>query len=70
MKISSTGNSKIWQTLYINSLQKALDMEQKITKALPAMINKSTDSNLAAAFTDHLRQTQGHVAKVESFSEI
>jgi ferritin-like metal-binding protein YciE len=54
------------RSLYISQLQKALDMEQKITKALPKMIEKSTDSSLATAFRNHLTQTQGHVTKVES----
>jgi ferritin-like metal-binding protein YciE len=41
-------------------------MEQKITDALPKMIEKATDPELAEAFQDHLTQTEGHVAKVES----
>jgi ferritin-like metal-binding protein YciE len=41
-------------------------MEQKITKALPTMIEKSTDPQLATAFRNHLEETKGHVAKVES----
>ena len=54
------------RTLYINDLKKALDMEQKITKALPTMIEKSTDTELATAFRNHLTQTQQHVAKVQT----
>lgn len=65
MKLFSA-NIEDLRALYINSLQKALEMEQKITKALPAMIEKSTDPNLAAAFRSHLQQTQGHVSKVET----
>jgi ferritin-like metal-binding protein YciE len=40
-------------------------MEQKITKALPTMIEKSTDPQLATAFRNHLEETRGHVARVE-----
>lgn len=65
MKLFSA-NIEDLRALYINSLQKALEMEQKITKALPTMIEKSTDPNLAAAFRSHLQQTQGHVSKVET----
>jgi ferritin-like metal-binding protein YciE len=54
------------RTLYVTSLKKALDMEQKITKALPTMIEKSTDPQLATAFRNHLTETQGHVAKVQT----
>jgi ferritin-like metal-binding protein YciE len=65
MKLFSE-NIEDLRTLYTTNLQKALDMERKITKALPTMIEKSTDPQLATAFRDHLEQTRGHVAKVES----
>jgi len=65
MKMFSA-NIEDLRTLYVTNLQKALDMEQKITDALPKMIEKSTDPQLATAFRDHLRQTEGHVAKVEA----
>jgi ferritin-like metal-binding protein YciE len=65
MKLTSAHIEDL-KTLYISNLKKALDMEQKITKALPDMIENSSDSQLAAAFRNHLQETQGHVAKVES----
>jgi ferritin-like metal-binding protein YciE len=65
MKLFSA-NIEDLRTLYIDSLQKALDMEQKIVKALPTMVEKSTDPELADAFSAHLEQTRDHVAKVES----
>ncbi|HTH53141.1 MAG TPA: DUF892 family protein [Edaphobacter sp.] len=65
MKMFSA-NIEDLRTLYINHLKKALDMEQKITDALPKMIEESTNQQLAAAFSDHLKQTEGHVAKVEN----
>jgi ferritin-like metal-binding protein YciE len=58
-------NLKDLRQLYTNGLQKALDMEQQIEKALPTMIEKSTDENLKRAFTNHLDETHGHVTKVE-----
>jgi ferritin-like metal-binding protein YciE len=61
-----SANIEDLRTLYINHLKKALDMEQEITEALPEMIEKATDQQLATAFRDHLQQTQGHVAKVEA----
>ena len=64
MKLFSE-NIEDLRTLYIAELKKALDMEQKITKALPTMIEKSTDQQLASAFRTHLEQTKGHVSKVE-----
>jgi len=65
MKLFSE-NIEDLRTLYIANLKKALDMEQKITKALPTMIEKSTDPQLATAFRSHLTESQAHVAKVES----
>jgi ferritin-like metal-binding protein YciE len=64
MKLFSA-NIEDLRSLYIANLQKALDMEQKITKALPTMIEKSSDSNLSSAFNSHLEETRGHAAKVE-----
>ncbi len=64
MKLFSE-NIEDLRTLYITNLKKALDMEQKITRALPKMIEKSTDPQLATAFRTHLDETIGHVAKVE-----
>ncbi|MBA3915040.1 MAG: ferritin-like domain-containing protein [Acidobacteriales bacterium] len=53
------------RSLYVSNLRKALDMEQKITKALPDLVENSTDPELAAAFRNHLRETEGHVTKVQ-----
>jgi ferritin-like metal-binding protein YciE len=65
MKLFSA-NIEDLRTLYLSNLKKALDMEQKITKALPDLIERSSDSTLSAAFSNHLQETRGHVAKVES----
>ena len=54
------------RSLYISDLRKALDMEQKITKALPDLIENSTDAELAEAFSTHLAETEEHVRKVEA----
>lgn len=53
------------RSLYISSLKKTLDMEQKITKALPDLIENSSDPELAQAFHNHLQETQGHVSKIQ-----
>ncbi len=65
MKLFSE-NIEDLRTLYVASLKRALDMEQKIIKALPTMIEKSNDPQLATAFRNHFAETQGHVAKVQS----
>jgi len=65
MKVFSA-NIQDLRTLYVNNLKKALDMEQKITKALPDLIEKASDTELVAAFQTHLEETRGHVTMVES----
>jgi ferritin-like metal-binding protein YciE len=64
MKIFSA-NVQDLRTLYISNLKKALDMEQKITKALPDMIEKASDPDLVTAFQAHLLETKRHVTNVE-----
>ena len=59
-------HTKDLRGLYINNLKKALDMEQKIVKALPELIDKSSDTDLKNAFSGHLDETRGHVSKVEA----
>ena len=53
------------KTLYITELQKALDLEQKIVKALPDMIKAANNQELVKGFETHLQQTKGHASKVE-----
>ena len=65
MKLFSA-NIEDLENLYTTNLKKALDMEQKITRALPDLIEKSTDPELMAAFRTHLEETKGHVNKVEA----
>jgi ferritin-like metal-binding protein YciE len=65
MKVFSA-NIQDLRTLYVSNLKKALEMEQKITKALPDLIEKSTDPELITAFQTHLEETKGHVSMVES----
>jgi len=61
MKLFSA-NIEDLRTLYITNLKKALDMEQKITKALPDFIEKSS----AQAFRTHLEETKGHARQIEA----
>lgn len=65
MKVFSS-NIQDLRTLYISNLKKALDMEQKILKALPDMIAKTSDPELSTAFETHLNETDGHVQRVEN----
>ena len=54
------------RTLYTTDLKKALSMEQQICKALPDMMEKSSDAQLTNALRTHLRESEGHASKVEN----
>ena len=64
MKLTSE-HFKSLHELYIAHLKKALDMEREITKALPTMIDKSSNPELANAFRSHLKETEGQVSRIE-----
>jgi ferritin-like metal-binding protein YciE len=51
--------------LYVHTLRDIYYAEQKITKALPDMIDKTTDEELRSGFEEHLEQTRQHVARLE-----
>ncbi|CEJ14495.1 hypothetical protein BN1110_04827 [bacterium YEK0313] len=51
--------------LFVHTLRDIYYAENKITKALPAMIEKATDSKLRAGFAEHLKETEGHVRRLD-----
>ncbi len=53
--------------LYLSTLEHTLNSERQIAeKGLPAMIEKATNPQLKQAFTQHLRETQEHVMRLEA----
>ncbi len=65
MKLFSANLTSLSE-LYIAELRKALDLEQTITKALPTMIEKASDTQVKQALQSHLQETETHVEKVKS----
>ncbi len=53
------------QDLMIEELRDLYNAEQQLTKALPKMAEKATTPSLQQAFHSHLRETEGHVARLE-----
>jgi ferritin-like metal-binding protein YciE len=51
--------------LYVDELKDLWSAEKQIIKALPKMIKASTNPKLKKAFSTHLRQTEGHVKRLE-----
>lgn len=51
--------------LYIDQLEHLHSAETQITKALPKMIDKSSDPQLKQALETHLQETRTHVTRIE-----
>jgi ferritin-like metal-binding protein YciE len=51
--------------LFVHTLQDILYAEQRITKALPKMIQKVSDPQLQNAFRSHLEETKGQIKRLE-----
>jgi ferritin-like metal-binding protein YciE len=51
--------------LFVHSLQDIYYAEQQIEKSLPDMIEKASDAELKRSFKAHLRQTRGHIKRLD-----
>jgi ferritin-like metal-binding protein YciE len=51
--------------LFVEQLEDLYDAEQQLVKALPKMAKSAQSPKLKSAFENHLRQTEGHVTRLE-----
>jgi len=59
------------QDLFVEELQDLYSAEKMLIKALPKMIDKTSSSQLRAAFQEHLEATQLHVDRLDQiFDEL
>src|ERR1700691_4360197 len=56
---------KTLKALFLNELADMYDAERRIVKALPKMAKAATCDNLKKAILAHLKETEGHVTKLE-----
>jgi ferritin-like metal-binding protein YciE len=56
--------------LFVSELKDLYSAEKQITKALPKMAKKATAPELKKAFESHLKETEGHVTRLERACEI
>jgi ferritin-like metal-binding protein YciE len=56
---------KSMDDLFVHTLRDIYYAEKQIVKALPDMIEKSTDPQLKQGFKSHLQETQNHVTRLE-----
>ena len=59
-----------FQDLYVHQLEDLYYAEQQITKALPKMIDKATDTQLKQGFETHLRETEGQIERLKKVFEL
>lgn len=57
------------EDLFIEELHDIYDAEKRITKALPKMAKAATSEELAAAFEDHLAETEEQITRLEQVFE-
>ncbi|HEX4771772.1 MAG TPA: ferritin-like domain-containing protein [Bryobacteraceae bacterium] len=51
--------------LFVEQIEDIYDAENRLTQALPKMADAARSAELKNAFTTHLVETQGHVARLE-----
>jgi ferritin-like metal-binding protein YciE len=56
--------------LFVEELKDLYSVENQITKALPKLIKASSSNELRSAFEHHLKETEGHVQRLEQAFEI
>lgn len=56
--------------LFVHTLRDIYYAEKQIVKALPDMVEKATDPKLRQGFVTHLRETEGHVKRLEQVFEM
>lgn len=61
---------KTMDELFNALMQDVYYAEKELTKALPKMAKEAEDKDLKQAFTDHLKETQGHVERLEKAFEM
>jgi ferritin-like metal-binding protein YciE len=62
---------KTLEDLYVDMLKDLYSAEKQLVKALPKMVKNTQNAELQRAFQDHLKQTEGHVDRLERiFSEL
>jgi ferritin-like metal-binding protein YciE len=60
---------KTLKDLFLAELANMYDSEQRIVRALPKLAETAACTHLQAAFRSHLKESEGHVTKLESVFE-
>jgi ferritin-like metal-binding protein YciE len=60
---------KTLESLLEDELKDLYSAENQLVKALPKMAKKAASASLKDAFTGHLKETEGHVARLEQIAK-
>ena len=66
----STKDIQSMDDLFVHTLRDIYYAEKQIVKALPDMIEKSSDPQLKQGFQTHLRETENHVKRLEQVFQL
>jgi len=66
MGLFTTTEFNNMEQLFEHQLKDLYDAEQRLTKALPKMAERAHNDQLKDAFQSHLRETEGHVQRLET----
>ena len=61
---------KTMEELFTALMQDVYYAEKELTKALPKMAKEAEDKDLKRAFTEHLKETEGHIKRLEKAFEM
>lgn len=61
---------KTMEELFTNLMQDVYYAEKELTKALPKMAEEAEDKDLKRAFTEHLKETEGHIKRLDKAFEM
>jgi ferritin-like metal-binding protein YciE len=70
MGLFSSKNLDSFETLFFDQIEDLYDAEQRLTQALPKMADAAHAGTLKAAFLQHVRETQNHVARLEQIFQM
>jgi ferritin-like metal-binding protein YciE len=65
-----TKDIKTMDDLFVHTLRDIYYAEKQIVKALPDMVEKSSDPQLKQGFQTHLRETENHVKRLEQVFQL
>src|SRR5688572_8542066 len=66
----NSGHDSLLEKFFVEQLKDIYYAEQQLLKALPEMQRAATTEELEDAFTEHLRQTERHVTRLEKVFQL